>query len=156
MTKGPSVNFPCVRETFRELPSTFRTDQRTSVCFRECSLRPGDLTSTCVNILWSWKTFRQLPAIFRVVRKWSVNFRLHFVRPIHHQSTFHSARGPSVKFLCGRGPSINFRQLSVMLGDLPSTSVIFTCGRCTFHELLSTFHAAGRPLFNFRQIFVQP
>ena len=50
--------------------------------------------------------------------------------------------------------SVNFRQQSAWLGDLPSTSVNFLCCWETFHQLPLTFHAAGRPSINFRPVWV--
>lgn len=53
-------------------------------------------------------------------------------------------------------PFLNFQQLSVQLGGLPSTSVHCTCGQDTVHQLISIFHAAWRPSGNYRQLSVWP
>ena len=51
---------------------------------------------------------------------------------------------------------VKFRQNSLWQVDLPSTFVIFLCGRETFHSLPSLFREAGRPSVNFRHVFLWP
>ena len=41
-----SVNFPCIQETFRLLPSTFCAAVRTFLNFHQLSVQPGDFPST--------------------------------------------------------------------------------------------------------------
>ena len=131
--RRPSINFPCDRETFCQLPSTclaagrllstFRATERLSVNF--CQL-PCDL-----------KTFRQL----FVLQGSFVNFRQLSMRPEDLPS----------KFLCGQN---TVRLLSVWPGDLPSISVYLPCSRDTFRQPQLPFHAAGRPIMNFFQLSV--
>ena len=62
----------------------------------------------------------------------------------HCHSTFHEARRPFV----------NFSQLSMPSGHLPSTSVNFLCGLETFSQPRSTVCATGRPSVKFCKHFV--
>ena len=73
-------------------------------------------------------------------------------------------------FSAARRPYINFRQLSLRSGDLPSPSFMFTCSRETFHQLSVKFlgsretfrhlpsilRVAGRTSINFRPLTMQP
>ena len=45
------VNFLCGRDTFRQLPSTFRAATSPSFNFRKLSVQPGDLPSSLANFL---------------------------------------------------------------------------------------------------------
>ena len=79
-----------------------------------------------------------------------------------------------------RSPSVNFCELTVLPGDLPSTSVNFPCCQKTFRQLsvntgdlpltfvnlpcfqyiflqfTSTFHVARRPSANFCELYMWP
>ena len=90
------------------------------------------LLSTSINFPWGQETFRQFP------------------------STLHNDRRASSTFLVAGGPCITFHQLSVLPGNLSTTSVNFLCGRKTIRQLPWTFCAAGRHSVNFRQLFVRP
>ena len=117
--------------------------------FRQLSVLLGDLPSTSINFPCSRETFLQLPS------SW--------VRPgdiCQLPSTFRASGNPSV----------NICQLSVQLGNLPSTSVIipcglpstsvdYSCGQNTFHQLSiwprhlpstsANLHASGKPSVKF-------
>ena len=168
-----SVNFLCIQETVRELPSTFCAAVRTFVNFRQLSMQPGDLPSTLrvagrpplkfcrLSILaedvWlkfrvAMETFRKLPSTFRAARRCWLNFPC--IRDNFRElpSTFCAAGRRSAN-ICqlsvAKRPSANFSQLSARLGDHPSTSIDFWCSQDTFHHLLSTFRADRRPSVNF-------
>ena len=81
-----------------------------------------DFPLTFVTFLSSQETFSQIP------------------------STFHAAKNSSVHLPCGRK---SLHQLSVLPGEIPSTSSNFPSGIETFCELPSTFGTVGRPSFNF-------
>ena len=136
-----SVKLQCDQEIICELSANFHAAGRPSVNFRQhfvwsgdsvkchqLSVQPGDLLSTYVNILCCQETFHQLPSTFCAAGRPSINF---------------------VIFPCGWGPSVNFCQRSVQPGDLLSTYVNILCCQETFHQLPSTFCAAGRPSINF-------
>ena len=59
-------------------------------------------------------------------------------------------------FRVARRTSVNFRQLSVQQGDLPSTSINILCHWETFPQLPSSFCTAGRPFVKFWQLSVWP
>ena len=127
-TGRPSFKFLLLRGTFRQLPSTFRVGRKHFVHFLQLSLLLGEVLST-----------------FRAARRPSVNFCNHFVqrgdlstlvnflcsletfRPL--LSAFHAAGG--------------FRQISMQQGDLSAKSVDLQYPRETFHQIPSTFRAAG-------------
>lgn len=173
------VNFPCSREIFRQLPTTF------------CVNRTAFL-----NFLYGRDTC-QLPSNFHAAKRLAVNFRHLSMQPKVHPSTFFAAGrtyvnfcqifllpgdlSTSVNFLCdwqtfrpmlltfwtAVRSSVNFRQLFVLLGKLPSTSVKFMCGYKTIQQLslrpgdlqlppLTLNRAVGWPSVNFRQISLCP
>ena len=124
-------------------------------------MRPVDLPSTSVNFRSGWKIsfyFLCGQAIFRQLSVPPGDIPLNL-------STFSLTRRPSinlrqhsarlkdlplifVNFPCRQK---TFHQLSVRLGDIPSISSNFLSGR-----ILSPFCTAGRTFINFRQIFVLP
>ena len=177
-----SIDFLCRRENFcqltkqaGDLPSAsvnFRATGRTSINSRHISMRPADLSLTSVNFSYFQKSFRQFSstlvqpgdptlATVNVPCGWETFCQL----PL----SFHAAWGLSVTFchlsvqpgdlwlnFCVAGRhSFNYHQLSVWLGDLPSTSVNVQDGQVTLCLIWSTFLAAGRPSVKFRQLFVQ-
>ena len=81
------VNFPCSRAAFYQYPSTilvarrysvtFHAPVRTSINFREYSMRPGDFLSTSVNFTSSRETCHYFPSTFHALGDFpstSVNF----------------------------------------------------------------------------------
>ena len=94
----------------------------------------GYLLSTSVKFPCSQNTFRQ----FR-----STLFHIGFPST---SSTFCAAKRTSVNFPRAGTPSINFRQLYVQPGDLPSPFANFTCVRPARRpcQLLSIFRNARR------------
>ena len=126
---------------FRQLQSAFRVAERPSTNFRELSMWPGDLPLISVNFPCIQETLGQLPSIFRILRRPFIKFCQHSVQPVDLPSTFVNFPCRQKTFcqllstsLATRRPSFNFsccqkisRQLSVLLGDLPSTSVNFQC-----------------------------
>ena len=106
------VKFLCGRETFLQLPSTFCAAGRPSINFCQIFLRP--------------ETFCQLPLTFLAAS------RLRTVNILCGQETFRQLLST---FCASRRPSVHFRQLSVTLGDLPSTSVNFLFSQKNFHQL---------------------
>ena len=64
-----TINFPCGRETFRQLLSTFCAAGRPSVNFCQLSVRPGDIPSTSVYFPCGQENFGQLLSAFHVARK---------------------------------------------------------------------------------------
>ena len=136
-----SVNFLCGRETFCQLLSTFHAARKPSVNFSRLSVRPGDLLSSSVKFSRSLKTFRQLPSTLVAAGR-----PVNFCQIIHatRRTTIYLHKFPycpgdllsnSVKFLHGREifrqlpskfcvarrSSVNFCQIFVQLGSLPST-----------------------------------
>ena len=148
----------CGLGTFCQLPSIFCTAGRPSDKFHQHSVRPVDYSTSFVHFLCSRETFRQLSSILLAAIRLSVNFRHFCALPEQLLSTFRAV-----------GHSVNFHQLSVWPGDVPSilstfcvagsTSANFrqlslwleifcklasVCGRETYRHISSTFHAAGR------------
>ena len=117
-----SIKFPCSRDTFRQIPSTFRAARRPSVNFRQVFVLLDDLPSTSVKFLFSQKIIREISVWPGDFSSNSSNF------PCGRET---SRQLPSNFSAAGR-PSVNFRQLSLRPDDL------------------STFRAAGRPSINFR------
>ena len=179
-----SNNFPCQRETFHHLQSTF--------------VLTGDLPSTSINFLCVRQIFCQCPRNFCAAGRTFGNFCQLSAQSVNLSSTyvkFHAAGRLSVNFPSDWGtfcqnlstfraagrPSINLRQMSVQLGDFRqlsstfcaarrfpstpvvpgdflSTSVNIPCCLKMFRELPSPFHAAGWTFVNFhcdREIFRQ-
>ena len=151
-----SIDMPCSRETFNQLPSTYHFTWRLSVNFGQLFVQPRDLLSTSVNFLCGQETFRQLPSTLCSTRRFFVNLCQLSVREGDLSST-------SVIIRVAGRPSINFRQLFLWQGDhpttyanfpcgardFPSASINFMCGRETFRLLPSSYRAAGRPPVNF-------
>ena len=149
-------------------PSTFHASGR-PVNFHLLSVLTGDLSSTFVNFSCGRYTFRELVSTFHKAGKASINFyqpsvwKVHFLSAsvkfpcgwetfLQHLSTFHVAGRPPIKFcqfLCGLE---TFCQLSVWPVDLLSTCVNFSCGRYTFRQLPSIFHAVERFSVNFCEL----
>ena len=149
-----SFNFPCAREVFRESPTTSCEDSRPTVNSRQLSVPPGDLPSN----FCAAGDLSRTSIIFTCSRE---TFQL------------------SSNFCPPERSTINFRALSVWLGDLLSTSMNFPyireifcqllstflavqrlsvnspCGRETLHEILSNFRVARSPFMNFPQISLQ-
>ena len=155
-----SVNFSCGCETFRELPSAFDVARRLFVILRQFSECPLDFPSTSVNfrqLLCGPETFRQLPSTVRTARRQSIKLRQFSKQPVDIPSTFYTAGRFSVNSPCRWenfcqismkpgdlcqlpstfratvGPSVNFCQLPMWSGDLPSTSLNCPCGQETIH-----------------------
>ena len=106
-------------------------------------MRPGNLPfSPSINSAFGWETVRCLPSTFCATGRPSFKFLL--LRGTFRQlpSTFH----------VGRKHFVHFLQLSLLLGDLLSTSVIISCRGETFCQLWSTFCAAWRPSVHFCQL----
>ena len=125
----PSVNFPCIRETFSQL-------LRVHGIFHQFLVWPRDLPSTffatvgpSINIFCDRGTFRQ------------------------PQSTFRVSVGPSANFPCGCG---TFRQNSQWPEDHLSTFPASAALSINFCELTSILHASVGLFVNFRQLFVRP
>ena len=129
-------NIKCSQKTFRGLPRTFRASGRTSVYFRQLSLRSEDLLSIFLAIRKPSTNFRQysmrlgdffqLPTFLCVVQK---IFRQHSIRPGDRPST-------SSNFRVGENISVNFCQHFVPPGVFPSTSVNFLCSQDNFRKFL--------------------
>ena len=97
---------------------TFRVNSRPSINFCQLFMQLG-------NVL-------KISSTFSAAARHSVNFCQHSMQP--------GDLSNSVNFPCGQMIS---RQLTVLLGDLPLTSVNFSCDQETFCQFLSTIHAAG-------------
>ena len=138
----------CSQEKFHQLPSIFHAARKLFINLCQPTVQPDDLPSTfCVAGL--------------TIRKLSVRSKT-----FHHLLTSRAARWPSISFLCGwvtfrelpltldaaGTPSINFRQLNVWPGDLPSTSVNFQCVWSTFRQCPSSLCVARRPSVKFCQL----
>ena len=141
-----SVNFPGGHWTFCQLhmlslylQSTFNAAGGLSVLFRQLTVRPQDLLATAINFPCGCRTFHHHSVLPVDLWSTSVNFL----------ATFRQLPAP---VRAAKKPSINFRQLSVRLRDLPSASVNLPCCCGTFHQLPSTFCSAAGPSINFRQL----
>ena len=121
----------CGLGTFRQLPSIFCTAGRPSDKFHQHSVQPVDYPSSFVHFLCSRETFHQLPSILLAAKRLSINFRHFCVLPEQLLSTFHAA-----------GHSVNFRQFLLWLEIF--RKLLSACGRETYRQIPSTFHAAGR------------
>ena len=83
-----SDNFPCLSETFHELPSTIRAGGRLSfkfLCIRKTFCH---FPKTSVNVSCSQKTFCHFPSNFRDPRRSSVGFHQLSVQMADLPSTF--------------------------------------------------------------------
>ena len=133
-----SVNIPCGRGTYCQLPSTFRAAAKPSVNF------------PCIHILCISGTFSQLS-----VRPWYLNFS--YGSGNFHQTTVRSRDLPSTFFVSAQ-PSVNFRHLSIFCWTFckltsnfrasEGSSVNFLCIHGTFCKLLSTFLESAGPSVN--------
>ena len=110
-----SINFPCGREIFCQLPSTFRVAGNSSVIFRELCFRTVDVVS--ISVLPA-----DLPSAFinfRVAGRFSTKFRQLFVRRENLHQLLSNLHEPG-DFLS----NINFwvaRRLSVINGRYPGS-----------------------------------
>ena len=150
-----SVNFCQLFMWSGHLPSTFRTIVRTSINFHQLSFRLGELLSSSVNISCGWEIFCQLSVQPGDFSPTYVNFPCDRETFRQLPSNFRAARRSpptSVNLLCCREI---FHQLSVWPVGFLITSGSFPCDSSTFHELPSTFLAAGRPSVQFCQLSVQ-
>ena len=130
-------NLECGRETYCELPSTFRAAGRPCFNFYQHSMLLEGFPSTSLNFPCSPKTFRQslvgqeticqFPSNFRVAGRNSLNFLQHSIRPVDLLST-----------------SDNCPCSKQIFHHLPTNSVNFQCSHETFRELLSTFDNSGK------------
>ena len=77
------------------------------------------------------------------------------MRPLNllSTSTFHAAAGPSVNFLCIRGP---FRQLPLALCVSVEAFINFNQHSMQPRDISSTFRASAGPSGNFHQLSVRP
>ena len=148
-----SINFPCIRLTFRELslwqrglPSNFCVVAyicKHSLCqhnlpstsvkfpwfhgiFRQHFLHPWDILSTSVNFPCICSTFHQLPSTFRTPVG-------SFVKNLRGRRTF---RQHQSTFRASAGLIVNLRQLFVRPVDLPST-FLASAGPVNFVQLPS-------------------
>ena len=125
----PSVNFPCISWTFRQLQSTFLVFSRLFVNYCQLSVFP-----------------QYLPSILRQLS----------VCPLHLPLTFCAFAGPSVNFhelpsifRASMGTSVNFCVVSVHPQNFPSTTVNFPYFRMTFRQLSQNLWACAGPSVNF-------
>ena len=114
----------------RNVPCGLMTFHHLSVCLEDLPLNSVIILCDHDTLQKFLSTFRFSQAIFIILRQLSLQ--------------------PEDLLLI----SVNFCALSVRPVDLPSTSVIFPCGRKISHVILSTFHAVRRPFVNFRQLFM--
>ena len=119
--KGPSVNFPCISGTFRQLPSTFRAMQ--------------DLPPTCVDSMFVSRTFSRFPLTICASMGPSKNVLCTRWTFRQLQTTFRAVVGPSGNSQCGAGHSYKLLQLSMQLWYLLQLSM-------RSQGLLSTLRAA--------------
>ena len=117
---------------------------RPFVNFRHLSVRPRELLSTSVNLLYSQENFCEILSTFGAARRHSVNFQQLSEQPGDPPTT-------SVNFLCCRE---NFRQLPSTFHAARGISINFCQLYMQPGELLSNFRAAGRPSVSFRQLSV--
>ena len=142
---GPLRKLPWTFRVAIRCCVTFRVADRHSANLCQISEQPGDLPSTyvqfschreifcqhltifrlarlpSVKVTYGCETFLQLPLNFRAAGWPSVNFREISVRP--ENVNFHLAGSLSISFPVTCRFSINFSQLSVPSGELPSTFV---------------------------------
>ena len=149
-----SINFPCSRETFRQLPPILCAAWRPSINLRQLSVQPEDLPSTSVHFSCCRQTFRQLFVSPGDIPSTSVNFPCSRETFIQLPSTF----------LSGGTLFVNIHQISLQPGDLSTfraagrLSVHFVnipCSRETLCLLLSFSvrpDVARRPSVNFRSL----
>ena len=131
-----SVNFPCCRETFRQLLSTFLSVRRHYVNFYQLSKRPENLPLTSVNflsiLLLPSVNFPRCQKTFYQLSVWPGDFPL-----------------SSVNFPCRWE---TFRKFFVTQGDLLSNSVNFHYCQETFCQLPATFCVRIKHSFHLLQI----
>ena len=119
-----SVNLTSGRKTFYHHPLNCCVPGKSSVIFRQHSLRPEDLSYPFVNFLFSRNSFRQLST-------WPKEFHVKF-----HQLSLWPGDllKSSINLRASGRPSVYLRQLSVRLGDLLSTSDNLQCGQKIFRR----------------------
>ena len=168
------MNFACGRDIFLQVPSNFCVAGRTFVNFRKLSIRPVDLLSTfyaagrpSLNIrqfLCSQLTFCEDVSTFGSARKPTVNFfcqvllqkwnlpRLSLYFPRIWKSF---CQLPSA--FCATQRPVNFHQVSVRPGEIPSTFLATNRSYVTFWQpsirpgyLVLTFRAAQGTSVKFR------
>ena len=182
---GPAVNFRqlsvqprdfpstlCCLGTFRQLTSTFctscgalrelppvlRMGQGLSDNFHQLSMQLRNISLTSVSFLCHRGAFHQISARPRDHPLTSFNTFVgtgHYVNLRQFSCGQETFRQILSSFCVARSPFVNFRKLSVQLGDLLSYSVNFPCGRETFSSLMSTFYLFDRPSIKFRQLSVR-
>ena len=155
------VKFLGDRETFCQLPSTFRVARGPSVSFCPLSVKPSEFLSTFVNFKCSQDMFRQLSPAFFATTKPSINFRKLFVLlgdlPSNsvQQGTFSQLPvnfpSSSVGFRVTCILFVNFCKLPALPRDHPSTLV----NSLRPGDFPSTFLVAGRPSVNFCQFLAR-
>ena len=114
MSVGSSVNFPCVRCTFRELQSTFHVSAGLSVNFGQLPCDHGNMCQISPTFHASVGhsfSFFQLSMLLRDLPSNSSTFRM-FSRPsfnFHQRQCIYgtSCHLPSI-FLASAGTSVNF------------------------------------------------
>ena len=141
----PTINFLCIRGTFRRLPCvcgsfcqlrqlsvcarvhllTFRASAGLSVNFHQLSVRPQDLPPTCVDSMFVSGTFSHFPL------------------------TICASMGPSKNVLC---TCWTFRQLQATFRAVVGPSGNSQCGHRTFLQVASTFRAAVVPSATFHVV----
>ena len=114
-----------LRETFRQLKSTYCATGRPSVNFCQLSVRPGELLSNSVNFPCGQKRFHEFSVRPGNFPSSSINFPC-------CRETF--CQVPSNLCVAGR-LSVNLSTFSVVR----RLSVNFLCSQETFRQLLSTF-----------------
>ena len=111
-----TVNFECSQKTFHQILSIFRATKIPSFNFCKLLLRPIHIPSTSDNLQCRRESFCELLSTFlEAGRLLSTSIKLPF-----DLGTFHQL--PSTLLADGR-PSVNFCQLSVRRGGIPSTFV---------------------------------
>ena len=125
---APSVNIPCRCRTFHQLLSTFHASGGPSI-----------------NFLFGHRSFRQHLSTFCLAV-------VSYTTSVNFQCIRWSLRQVPLPFRAKAGPSVNFRQLSVHLRDVPLTYVHFLCVVRLYvnffqlsvypWDLPSTFHAS--------------
>ena len=121
-----SINTPCSRETFHQLPSS--------------PVQPGGFLLTSVDFACCWETLRQLPSTFTVAERTSFNFCQLYMRPGYISSTFVNFSQLLGWLVHLQSTSVNFSCLRETFHHLPST--FSAAGRPSVNLCESTFRAA--------------
>ena len=164
------VNSPCIRGSFRQLPSTFcasmgppetfRAAAGPSVNFSQLSVQPWELLSTFRASERPSVNFLCICGIFHQLSVWPRDLSSTFcVLPWDLPSTSVNL-GPSVNFLCGCG---TFRQHSLWPEDHPSAFLVSAGLSINFREFsvrqwdfTSILHASIGLSVSFRQLSMHP